>query len=103
MEALAKHAWPGNIRELRNVMERAVVMCGDDVIRVEHLADPKESQSPRPSRVTADLREEVDALERRRVEEALTASGGNRSEAARRLGMSRGALLARLRGWSGSK
>jgi two-component system response regulator AtoC len=58
---------------------------------------------PRVSRVTADLREEVDALERRRIEDALAAAGGNRSEAARRLGISRGALLARLRAWSSDK
>ncbi|MCL4225005.1 MAG: hypothetical protein KJZ91_11125 [Myxococcales bacterium] len=45
------------------------------------------------------LREEVVELERARIEAALAAAGGNQSEAARRLGMSRGALLARLRAW----
>jgi DNA-binding NtrC family response regulator len=103
MDTLAKQPWPGNIRELRNVMERAVLMCGDDEIRAEHLALSTrldDSSRSRPSRATADLREEVDALERRRIEDALAAAGGNRSEAARKLGISRGALLARLRAWS---
>lgn len=45
------------------------------------------------------LREEVVELERARIEAALAAAGGTQSEAARRLGMSRGALLARLRAW----
>lgn len=45
------------------------------------------------------LRDEVEALERKRIEAALVACGGNQSEAARRLKMSRGALLTRLRAW----
>jgi DNA-binding NtrC family response regulator len=102
--ALETHRWPGNIRELRNAMEGALVMCGEGPIDGGHLhlgndvtgdAGPNTGPVPR----LGSLRDEVVELERARVEAALAAVGGNQSEAARRLGMSRGALLARLRAW----
>ena len=101
--ALDRHPWPGNIRELRNVIERAFVVCGAGPVRVEHLLLDSESKSDSaltgPLPRLGNLSEEVEDLERRRIEAALVAAGGNQSEAARRLGMSRGALLARLRAW----
>ncbi len=96
---LAAHAWPGNIRELRNMIERAVVVCRGPTIEPEHLAMPAARDTMPFERPSGSLRDQVDALERERVVETLSACGGNRSEAARRLGMSRGALLARLRAW----
>jgi len=49
------------------------------------------------------MHDEVEALEKQRVLAALAAAGGNQSQAARQLGMSRGALLARLRAWGISR
>ncbi len=102
--ALELHGWPGNIRELRNAMERALVVCGAGPILAAHLpldvepsGDSGQHTGPVPR--LGSLSDEVEELERLRVEAALVASGGNQSEAARRLGMSRGALLARLRAW----
>jgi DNA-binding NtrC family response regulator len=106
LDWLAAHDWPGNVRELRNTIERAAVLCEDGVIRVEHLRVQMPSPA-RPSgaakRVTAapsssppDLRAEVKALERARIEGALASSGGNQRAAAQALGISRGALLRRL-------
>jgi DNA-binding NtrC family response regulator len=101
---LEKHSWPGNIRELRNAIERALVVSGGGAVSAEHLSlDVTDSGPhmrptmpiPRPTNLGA----EVEDLERSRIEAALAAAGGNQSEAARRLGMSRGALLARLRAW----
>jgi pSer/pThr/pTyr-binding forkhead associated (FHA) protein len=80
--------------------EEAPIGVGDDielgVVQVRLL--PARTVDA-PMRQLGGLRAEVDALERARIVAVLDECGGNRSEAARRLGMSRGALLARLRAW----
>ena len=86
---LERHAWPGNLRELRNTMERAALVCDGPVIEVEHLSptlgiDMRSGQAARP------------ADERLRLIEALTRHAGNQSGAARDLGISRNTLMARL-------
>jgi DNA-binding NtrC family response regulator len=101
-ELLAGYSWPGNIRELRNVMERAVLLCLDDVIRAEHLpvekmratfATPVRESAPaiRPGKPPAGERE-TDEAKRQRILEALMACGGNNTEAAKILGVSRRTL-----------
>jgi two-component system, NtrC family, response regulator AtoC len=88
---LEQHAWPGNIRELKNVIERAALIA-DAEITEEHL----DLQAPdRPS--GGSLQADVDALERKRIIEALEACGGNQTRAAQKLGISRGTLLSRLK------
>jgi DNA-binding NtrC family response regulator len=119
-EALARlrsYSWPGNIRELRNAIERAVVLCGAGPIRVDHLPvdkmgatvlgagppgtpaeefDESVHTSPVPRVSEAGLRDEVDAFEKQRIVEALARCAGNQTQAARLLGISRGSLVARL-------
>ena len=104
LATLQRHPWPGNIRELRNAIERALVVCGAGPIEVQHLplerdptGDSGRHTGPIPKIGT--LGDELEEIERQRIEAVLVATGGNQSEAARRLGMSRGALLARLRAW----
>ena len=97
--ALAAHPWPGNIRELRNVMERAVIVCGAGPIEAAHLSFADREPAAAAAPAAAGLRGEVEALEKERILATLQACDGNQSEAARRLQMSRGALLARLRAW----
>jgi two-component system response regulator AtoC len=92
MEALEADCWPGNIRELRNVVMRAVLLCNETILR-EHLppAFPRRvvsAASPPPAA-------EPDA-ERTRILAALADCGGNQSRAARQLGISRKVLIARL-------
>ena len=103
LAALEAHRWPGNIRELRNAIEGALVVCTGETIEVPHLtlgSDPTgDGPHTGPVPRLGSLHDEVVELERARVEAALVAAGGNQSEAARRLGISRGALLARLRAW----
>jgi transcriptional regulator with PAS, ATPase and Fis domain len=106
LAALERHAWPGNIRELRNAIERAVLTCGAGDIEPAHLpfaGDPHDSFAAEPA-VTQPfarrLRDEIASFEKERILETLDATGGNQSETARRLGISRGALLARLRAWN---
>jgi DNA-binding NtrC family response regulator len=89
LELLQTHPWPGNIRELKNVIERGVVLCTGDVIEREHLPLDVAQTLPRaPSDPTAP--------ERDRLVNALRRAGGNQSLAAKALGISRGTLLARL-------
>ncbi len=86
--------------------EEALVAVGDLVevgsvqLRIVPTSGPGELPAHQAGPASeAALRDEVEALERQRIEAALADCGGNQSEAARRLKMSRGALLARLRAW----
>jgi two-component system response regulator HydG len=87
--------WPGNVRELENAMERWVALSppeGLDPSLLPRGGEPAEGAA-------LGLRERVEAYERGLVVEALRAAGGNRSEAARRLGISRVTLHDKLRKW----
>jgi two-component system response regulator AtoC len=101
---LQGHRWPGNIRELRNVLERAVIVAEGALLDTVHLhLDPAlgelaTSEGDAPTRVDQKL-PPVDAIvsaERARVIAALQACGGNQTRAAKLLGISRSALLHRL-------
>jgi transcriptional regulator with GAF, ATPase, and Fis domain len=89
-DLLLAHDWPGNVRELRNALERAAILCGSGVIAREHLLF-----HPRPAApsVTKDLQ----TVERRRIEQVLRETDGNKSRAASRLGLTRTQLYVRLR------
>jgi two-component system response regulator AtoC len=104
---LESHVWEGNVRELRNVIDRALLWSDGADIEPEHL--PETIRNPPPSEplpvVVDDLPEPSAAdgrwtpeeqAERTRILEALRAEGGNQTRAARRLGFSRNTLLARL-------
>jgi two-component system, NtrC family, response regulator AtoC len=95
--ALRRHRWPGNVRELRNAIEHAVVLVEDDgVLRAEHLPESmlKDDSSGRPS--AGAMREHLATVESKAIEEALEAEGGNQTRAAKRLGISRRALLYKI-------
>jgi two-component system, NtrC family, response regulator AtoC len=104
-DLLESYAWPGNIRELRNLMERAVLLSSDDLITEEHLPTEKmrtggvarAATEPMPRGAgSGSLRDDVDELERRRILDALETCSGNQTRAARMLGISRNTLAARL-------
>ncbi len=102
MALLERYSWPGNIRELQNVIERWAIVCDSEDISMDESWLPREpaSTEPRAEPIPDDslnLPEHVEGLERKLIDRTLAAVGGNQSEAARRLGMSRGALLGRLR------
>jgi DNA-binding NtrC family response regulator len=98
VEALQEYDWPGNIRELENMIERLVVLTRDETLSVEHLP---EKMLRAPLVVTGDSIDAIDettlegatlALRRRLLVGALQAEGGNRAAAAKRLSISRSYL-----------
>src|SRR5262249_26909462 len=101
--ALIDYSWPGNVRELRQAIERAMVLARGARLEPEHFDLSSRAtvrplvSSPAAARPAAgDLREELSGIERRRVIEALEACGGNQTQAAKRLGISRRALIHRM-------
>jgi len=95
MAALTAYDWPGNVRELRNAMEHAVVEAEDGIITAGHLPDSVRGE-PQASAASGGMRGQVAETERRAIEDALAAEDGNQTRAARRLGISRRALIYKL-------
>jgi transcriptional regulator with PAS, ATPase and Fis domain len=90
LEALMRYSWPGNVRELKSAFEFAFVSCQGDAIMPENL--PRhiiEGVAPEPDDSIPISAANIDDLKKERLRRALKASGGNQSEAARRLGISR--------------
>ncbi|HEU0036297.1 MAG TPA: sigma 54-interacting transcriptional regulator [Kofleriaceae bacterium] len=97
MAALAAHAWPGNIRELRNVIERAVLLAQGAAITPVHLQlSVSAARVPVEEPAVGTLRDQVKELERQRIVDALAQCGGNQSRAAKLLGISRPTLIRRM-------
>ncbi|MFW5680396.1 MAG: sigma-54 interaction domain-containing protein [Pseudomonadota bacterium] len=99
IDRLARHRWPGNVRELRNVLARLCLLSDARVLDAADVDSVLEPQGPVTSRQApnpAGLGAAVAALERRMIEDALTATSGSKSEAARRLGISRSKLYDKL-------
>jgi PAS domain S-box-containing protein len=99
MEVLSNYSWPGNVRELRNAIEYAFVLCSGNWIDKEHLPHKITANSKRPvakSRQSAASWEE----ERKKLIHTLHQVGGNQSEAARLLGVSRVTVWKRIKKYS---
>jgi transcriptional regulator with GAF, ATPase, and Fis domain len=92
LRMLLAYAWPGNVRELRNVLERASILCESGPIAPPHL-----SLYTGPSAVVSPHTTDLGVVERRTIEQVLRETEGNKSRAARRLGLSRMQLYGRLR------
>jgi DNA-binding NtrC family response regulator len=103
VQRLAAADWPGNVRQLENTIARLAALSPGGVLEADAF-QPRGSGSTPPVAVDAgtpelgpSLREQVEAFERNLVARALEGSGGNQSEAARRLGTSRPTLVDKLR------
>jgi transcriptional regulator with PAS, ATPase and Fis domain len=89
MQALLNYGWPGNIRELANVLERAQILAEDNIVTLDDLPEAMQSVSEIPADIgPLNLSE----MERRNVGAALQQSKGNKVQAAKLLGISRRAL-----------
>jgi len=126
--ALSDHSFPGNVRELRNVIERAVIMTDGDVVTEECLSltphgRPREEEADtrprstssappasrggaiafRPSRLPLKLedarQQTVEVVERRQIKRAIDMAGGNRTTAANMLGISRTTLWGKMKNY----
>lgn len=99
---LLAHDWPGNVRELRNVVERAAVLVRGGVIAAEDLdlpadrPDRRNGDAPSADWLSGDLPSAVARLERAMIVAALRETDGNRAGAARRLGIQRQLLYAKI-------
>ena len=93
---LQRHSWPGNVRELEHVIGRACMLTDSPTIDVEHLPDNLVHPNPRPD-ANGETPSALEEQERRLLEDALRASGGNQSEAARQLGIGRDALRYKMK------
>jgi Transcriptional regulator containing PAS, AAA-type ATPase, and DNA-binding domains len=118
LSQLMEHQWPGNVRELQNEIERAVLLCPDGgTIQSEHIGpvrwaidhraelhvdehgpdvagEPAGDAAAPPSGST--LQEQVDALERKAILDALRVCGGNKTRTARMLGVTRNGLAMKM-------
>ena len=105
LEALQGYHWPGNIRELRNVIERAVVLSADELIDVHELALSQLSSAGETGRKSGERSAPfvpltLDELEQRHVQATLAAVGGNKTKAATMLGIERSTLDRKLARWA---
>ena len=114
IDALARTDWPGNVRQLENTIARLAALSTGGVIGARRLRGrrrgtplrrsrrcplpPSDADEPAPdARNGPSLKEQVEAFERGLVARALDATGGNQSEAARRLGVSRVTLIDKMK------
>jgi transcriptional regulator with GAF, ATPase, and Fis domain len=104
LELLTRHSWPGNIRELRNVMERAIVLGGNSTLGVEDLkisslgeTPPQTTAAPQDDTTPAFEAVSLSELERRHILAMLDYCDGNKSKASQLLGIERSTLDRKLK------
>ena len=102
MDRLLRYPWPGNVRELMNTVERGVVLCRADVLDEEDVAPVLEAETPQvllgPAGAgVAAAGASLEDVEKAAVLKTLDEAGGNKSEAARRLGITRRTLHLKLK------
>jgi DNA-binding NtrC family response regulator len=105
LELLAEHDFPGNVRELQNVIESGLILSGGKPVSPEHIADrlmprPAAQEIPNPKSQIPNIPEggvSLQEVEKSYLAEVLRKTGGNQSQAARLLGISRATLLYRMK------
>jgi DNA-binding NtrC family response regulator len=97
LDRLRAHRWPGNVRELENALESLVALSPPEGLDLSLLPFGREAAAPAVDGGPLGLKPRVEAYERGLVVEAVRAAGGNRSEAARQLGISRVTLHDKLK------
>lgn len=102
--ALESYHWPGNLRELRNILTRAAIFAPEEVLGADDLDLPRTNLFEMPAREAADMEEEraepgsaLDEMEKRMILEALRKTDGHHQKAAEMLGISRRTLSRKLK------
>ena len=95
MEKLLDYSWPGNVRELRNAIEYAFILCHDKEISLQHL--PLKITKAGEKYGTSTKKDSAFSQERQKLIDILRQTGGNQSEAARILGVSRVTIWKRIK------
>ncbi|MGD9903400.1 MAG: sigma 54-interacting transcriptional regulator [Vicinamibacterales bacterium] len=103
-EMLLAYHWPGNVRQLRNALERAAILCEGGLITSEHLSlpapgtvGPAATSAAAPARPAEAPRGDLATMERAAIEQALGEARFNKAKAARTLGLTRTQLYVRLK------
>ena len=91
LRTIERYDWPGNVRELKNTLWRAALLAEGSEIEPRHLSLPERVGTAAPAPVT------LEDAERVAITEALAATGGNRVQAAQRLGIARSTLLEKIK------
>ncbi len=94
LDLLIAYSWPGNVREIENEIRRALILSGDEMITEDHLSE-KIRKGP-PSIIGGDA-PTLKEMERKMIVEALRETGGNKSAAAKKLGIARPTLDDKIR------
>ncbi len=104
LRLLAHYDYPGNIRELENIIEHAIIMAEDDIIRPRDLPEnvyrPPDRLALPPSGIYEQSIDEfvtIEEMERRLIRDTITRTGGNQTLAAKKLGISRSTLWRKLK------
>jgi DNA-binding NtrC family response regulator len=99
LDLLKRQPWKGNVRELRNVVERALILCESDPIAADDIRLALPSTAPRPGAIPTEgaLRDLVDAFEREVIRERLRATGGHVTAAAKSLDLERSHLYKKCK------
>lgn len=98
LDALMRHEWKGNVRELENVLERSLILCRDDILDVRDLPDHLRAPAESAASSSSALKESpLEAAERNALEDTLRKCGGHRERTAKALGISRRTLQYRLK------
>jgi PAS domain S-box-containing protein len=97
MKLLLNHGYPGNVRELENIIEHAFILCRENYIAPKHLPDYLTDRFPRQTVKGKKLEELVDSFEKELIEETLKQYGGNIERVAEELGVHRSTLWRKMK------
>jgi transcriptional regulator with PAS, ATPase and Fis domain len=95
-ERLRKYDWPGNVRQLQNEIQRTVLMCEGQIVEISDLSigEARSISSSTEQNLTL-----MEAMERTKILEILKETGGNKQEAAKRLGIGRQTLYNKIKAY----
>jgi DNA-binding NtrC family response regulator len=100
LDAMQQYHWPGNVRQLINALERAKILCDTETIRVQDLPREVVARTTPHSDVPQSITDDLAAIQRSKVVEVLRREAGNKSKAARALGVDRRKLYRLLEKYS---